>query len=127
MYEKAEIKERKQIALKFHCVNISSKGPKALAVFYRAIGAPVFVENDRYDDWKIGDPKKGGSVCIWDENRWGKSTAGHITIVLNADDVQSTYEEIKSRGIETDPPKTADWGGKELVLRDPDGNIVMIL
>jgi hypothetical protein len=27
---------------RFHCVNITSKDPKALADFYRVIGAPVF-------------------------------------------------------------------------------------
>ena len=27
-----------------------------------AIGAPVFVENECYDGWNIGDPQKGGST-----------------------------------------------------------------
>lgn len=66
-------------------------------------------------------------ACVWDENRWGKSTAGFVTIVLNTDDIQATYEAIISRGIKIDPPKTADWGGKELVFHDPDGNIVTVL
>lgn len=112
---------------KFHCVNITSKDPKALAKFYRAIGAPVYVENDCYDGWNIGDPEKGGTICVWDENSWGKSTAGYITVVLDSNDVEKTYEEIKNKGFEINPPKTADWGGKELILNDPDGNIVMIL
>lgn len=112
---------------KFSCVNIASKDPKALADFYRTIGAPVFVEGDDYDGWNIGDPEKGGTVCVWNENNWGKSTAGYITIVLNTDDVQKTYEEIKMKGIKIDPPRTADWGGQELVFHDPDGNIVMLL
>ena len=111
----------------FQCVNISSKDPKALADFYRLIGAPVFVENDCYDGWNIGSPGQGGYVCCWDENTWGKSTAGFVTIVLNCDDVQKTYEEIKAKGFDIDLPKTADWGGKELTFTDPDGNLVMIL
>lgn len=109
------------------CVNISSKDPKTLADFYRAIGAPVFVENGCYDGWNIGNPAKGGYVCCWDENTWGKSAAGFVTIVLNSDDVQKTYEELKAKGMDVDPPRTADWGGKELAFKDPDGNIVMIL
>lgn len=108
-------------------MNITSKDPKALAEFYRAIGAPVYVENDCYDGWNIGDHEKGGTICVWDENSWGKSTAGYITVVLDSDDVEKTYEEIKNRGFEFNPPRTADWGGNELVLNDPDGNIVMIL
>ncbi|MEY8312041.1 VOC family protein [Oscillospiraceae bacterium 42-9] len=111
----------------FQCVNISSKDPKALAEFYRSIGAPVFVENDCYDGWNIGDPEKGGYVCCWDENVWGKSAAGFVTIVLNSDSVQKTYEELKAKGFELEPPKTAVWGGQELTFKDPDGNIVLIL
>ncbi|HOB92015.1 MAG: VOC family protein [Bacillota bacterium] len=57
----------------------------------------------------------------------GRSTAGYITIVLKAEDLQKTYEEIKSKGISIDLPRRADWGGQELVLNDPDGNVVMIL
>lgn len=111
----------------FQCVNISSKDPKALANFSRTIGAPVFVEDGCYDGWNIGDLKKGGYVCCWDENKWGKSTAGFVTIVLNSDDVQKTYEYIKAKGLDIDPPTTAGWGGLELTFKDPDGNIVMIL
>ena len=77
--------------------------------------------------WNTGSPDKGGYVCCWDENRWGKSTAGFVTIVLNCDDVQKTYEEIRARGFDIDPPRTADWGGMELTFKDPDGNTVMIL
>lgn len=28
----------------------------------------------------------------------------------------------KSKGINIDLPRTADWGGQELVFNDPDGN-----
>lgn len=112
---------------KFKCTNISSKDPKALADFYKTIGAPVLIEDGNYDGWYIGDPKQGGTVCVWDENNWGKSTAGFVTVVLETDDVHKTYEEILLKGIRIDPPRTADWGGQELVFHDPDGNIVMLL
>lgn len=111
----------------FKCVNISSKDPKALADFYMSIGAPVYIEDGSYDGQFIGDPKQGGTVCVWDENSWGKSTEGFVTIVLETDDVHKTYEEITSKGINIDPPRTADWGGQELVFKDIDGNIVMLL
>lgn len=112
---------------KFSCVNITSKDPKALAEFYRTIGAPVFVEDNCYDGWYLGNKENEGNICVWDENNWGRSTAGFITIVLDSDDVQKTYEEIKNKGIDIAPPKTADWGGQELILHDPDGNVIMIL
>lgn len=107
------------MALNFQCVNIRSKGPKALADVDRAIGAPVFVENDCYVGWSIGNPEKGGYVCCWDENVWGKSTAGFATIVLNSEDVQKTYGELEAKGFAIDPPRTAVWGGQELTFREP--------
>jgi catechol 2,3-dioxygenase-like lactoylglutathione lyase family enzyme len=112
---------------KLMCVNISSLNPKNLAEFYRKIGAPVYVNGDVYDGWNIGTPENNVSVCVWDENKWGKSTAGYITIVFEVDDLQKTYEEIISKGINIDPPRTADWGGKELVFCDPDGNKILLL
>ena len=112
---------------KLSCVNITSKDPKGLAEFYRTIGVPVFVKGCDYDGWNLGNPENEGSVCVWDENVWGKATEGYITIVFEADDLRKTYEEIKSKGISIDPPIKTDWGGQELILKDPDGNIVMIL
>lgn len=113
--------------IKLSCVNITSKDPKALADFYRTIEFPVFIENDDYDGWNLGNPENQGSICVWNENNWGKSTAGYITIVFHTDDLQETYEKIKSKGIDIDPPRTADWGGQELVFCDPDGNKIMLL
>ncbi len=111
---------------KLQCVNITSKDTKGLAEFYRTIGAPVYVQNGDYDGWNLGLESEA-SVCIWDENTWGKSTAGFITIVFSVDDMQKTYEELIDKGLKIDPPRTADWGGQELVFSDPDGNRVMLL
>ena len=111
----------------FKCVNISSKDPESLADFYRSISAPVFVEDGNYDGWFLGEPDHGGTVCVWDETRWGKSTAGFVTVVFQTDDVQKTYEEITAKGIQVPPPRRADWGGQELIFNDPDGNVVMLL
>lgn len=112
---------------RLECVNITSKDPKRLAEFYRTIGAPVFVQDENYDGWHLGNQDDESYICVWDENTWGKSTGGSITIVFIADGLEKTYEEIKSKGIAIDPPRRADWGGQELVFKDPDGNIVMIL
>lgn len=111
---------------KYECTNISSKNPKALAEFYRNIGAPVYVSDECYDGWRLGNENEA-YICVWDENRWGKSSAGYVTSVYKVDDLQKTYEEITSRGIETEPPKTTAWGGQELILEDPDGNKIILL
>lgn len=49
------------------------------------------------DGWNIGDPEKYGTVCVWNEENWGKSAAGYVTIVLETDDLQKTYEDIKNK------------------------------
>ncbi|MGI6102940.1 MAG: VOC family protein [Bacillota bacterium] len=115
------------MAVKLECVNISSKDPERLARFYETIGVRVSVQDPNYDGWQLRNADGEPYVCVWDEHKWGRSTAGYITIVLKAEDLQKTYEEIKSRGVSIDPPRRADWGGQELVLKDPDGNVVMIL
>ena len=112
---------------KLSCVNLTSKAPKELAEFYKKIGAPVYVQDNDYDGWHLGNPENCGSVCIWDENKWGKSAEGYITMVFEVDDLQETYKEIVEKGINIEPPRTTDWGGKELVFSDPDGNKVMLL
>jgi len=47
--------------------------------------------------------------------------------VFSCDDHDKTYEELREKGGELDPPYIADWGGKELKLKDPDGNTILIL
>lgn len=112
--------------VKYECTNISSKNPKELADFYRSIGAPVHVDNECYDGWQLGNPNEA-YICVWDENRWGKATAGFITLVFKVDDLQKTYHEIINSGIEISPPKSTDWGGQELAFDDPDGNKIILL
>ena len=113
--------------IKFKCVNITSKNPKELADFYRKIGFPVYVDDNDYDGWFLGRPHDDGGVCVWDENRWGRATEGTLTIVLDVNDLNVTYEELKKKGLDIDPPRTTDWGGTELVMTDPDGNKIIIL
>jgi uncharacterized glyoxalase superfamily protein PhnB len=112
---------------KLMCVNITSKDSKRLADFYRAIGVPIYVNDEDYDGWFLGNSENEGCVTVWDENKWGPSCAGFITMVFEVDDLEETYEKIISQGIAINPPRTADWGGQELTLKDPDGNIIMFL
>ena len=44
-------------------------------------------------------------------------------IVFLTDDIESTYQELSSRGVEfTLAPKLQPWGGWEAQFTDPDGN-----
>lgn len=45
-------------------------------------------------------------------------------LVFNTDDL---HARITAAGTECAPPTTADWGGMELLLTDPDGNRLLFL
>ena len=111
--------------LKQECVNLSSKDPAALAAFYQKLGASVRVVSDYEDGWHLGGSE--GYVCVWDENRWGRSTVGGVTVVFRVDSLQNTCAELTAKGIALDPPHRTDWGGEKLTFKDPDGNCVIFL
>ncbi|HEY8420859.1 MAG TPA: VOC family protein [Thermoclostridium sp.] len=113
---------------KFLGMNISSKDPKRLALFYRdVLGLKMLDENQDYDGVTFGNDNNEPVFWIWNENKWGKANEGKVCLVFSCDDHDKTYEELKQKGVIVDPPKTADWGGKELYIKDPDGNIILIL
>ena len=114
---------------KFHGVNISSQNPEQLVKFYNEkLGVPILQKDeDSYDGAELGFIEGSPVITIWDENRWGKSSEGAVNFVFSCDDLDQTYEELKVKGVNIEPPITAVWGGKELLLIDPDGNKVLLL
>ena len=113
---------------KFRGINLSSKNPKRLALFYRdTLGINMLESAPDYDGVSFGNNENEPVFWIWDENKWGKASTGAVTLVFDCDDHDKTYEELRQKGITLDPPKTAVWGGKELYVTDPDGNTVLIL
>ena len=90
------------MSIKYECLNIGSKQPEMLAKYYEAIGIPLYFPFGCYDGFHIGSEKEG-YVCVWDENKWGKSTAGYVTLVFKVDDLQKTYESLIEKGISATP------------------------
>jgi catechol 2,3-dioxygenase-like lactoylglutathione lyase family enzyme len=57
----------------------------------------------------------------------GKQAAGQPLFVLETDDFDSTYQDMKSRGVEfAGEPENLPWG-KEVVFRDLYGNLFDLL
>ena len=113
---------------KFRGMNISSKDPKRLALFYRdMLGLKILDEDPNYDGVTFGNNNDEPVFWIWDETKWGAANTGTVTLVFDCDDHDKTYEALREKGVELDPPKTAVWGGKELFVNDPDGNTILIL
>ncbi len=114
--------------LKYHCVNLSSVNPKALVDFYHEkLGIPTIDFDGNYDGVSLGFLKDAPVIVIWDENRWGKSSEGKVNFVFTCDDIEKTYTELRGKGILLELPRTADWGGKELLFEDPEGNKISLL
>jgi catechol 2,3-dioxygenase-like lactoylglutathione lyase family enzyme len=114
--------------IRFGGMNISSKNPAAMVEFYNEkLGIPVLGDEGEIDGAEIGFDIKQPHIWIWDEGKWGKANAGTVTFVFECDDHDKTYKELKQKGIKLDPPTTASWGGKELYMKDPDGNTILIL
>nr|WP_243239397.1 VOC family protein [Sulfobacillus harzensis] len=109
----------------------------------RFVTVPV-ANSDRARDWYQG---KLGCTVVVDQQygpvRWiemafpgGRSNVvlftppgfehrvGQFTgISLMADDIEAVYEDMQARGVEfVEPLATADWGGKQAIFRDSEGN-----
>ena len=50
---------------------------------------------------------------------------GAAAVYVFVDDVNSLYAELMSRGVAVAaPPIDQEWGTREIVVRDPDGNVI---
>jgi len=117
-------------------MNISSKNPEAMVRFYtEVLGIPALANKSpqatasevNYDGSEIGFDLMQTRIFIWDENKWGKSNTGTVTFVFKCDDIDATYQNIKEKVVDVAPPISTPYGGRELILKDPDGNKVLIL
>jgi len=117
-------------------MNISSKNPEAMVRFYTEVLGLLALANKspeaatgevNYDGTEIGFDHMQTRIFIWDESKWGKSNTGTVSFVFKCNDIDVTYQKIKEKGVDVDPPISTKYGGRELVLKDPDGNKVLIL
>ena len=47
--------------------------------------------------------------------------------IFHCGDIDRTYERLKARGCAIEPPQTQFYGGREMTLTDPDGNVLLFL
>ncbi|ATY83766.1 glyoxalase [Kyrpidia spormannii] len=48
-------------------------------------------------------------------------------VAFTCDDVEGTYRDLASRGVEfVQPARRAEWGGVEAIFKDPDGNTFVL-
>jgi catechol 2,3-dioxygenase-like lactoylglutathione lyase family enzyme len=57
-----------------------------------------------------------------------KPRAGEPVIDLLVDDIESAYQELRSKGVQfKSQPEEAQWGAREAVFTDPDGNELQLV
>ncbi len=47
-------------------------------------------------------------------------------LYLDCPDVDGAWEELKAKGLEVNPPKTAPYGMRQLYFQDPDGYAICL-
>jgi len=111
---------------KFGGLIISSKEPEELAKFYNEkLGIPILSEYAD-DCVELGLSKNETVIWIANGNKYGKPYDGTLSFVFISDDLDKTYEELKQNGVHLEPPVIAEWGGKELVCKDLEGNVIIM-
>ena len=111
-----------------------------LAAFYaRLVGAPVAL-NEYYVEVPAGPMSVGFSKRRFTEyHRNGAAPAARATgagphdlgpeVILDflVDDVDAEYERIRALGVEwVLPPTTQPWGNRNMIFRDPEGNLINV-
>lgn len=109
------------------CTNIFSKQAKELIAFYRETLEIPFVKTDIDDSNGVylGFIENAPTICIWDCTAFDAQPTGYQSFVFQTEDLDSTMEWLKKKGLSLAEPVRYEWG-TELRLNDPDGNEVVI-
>jgi catechol 2,3-dioxygenase-like lactoylglutathione lyase family enzyme len=77
--------------------------------------------------WILIGPE-GGATALTLVTWFDSMPAGSLQgLVLSSSDIRADYKMFKERGVEfVGPPKPQPWGRTETVLRDPDGNSIVL-
>lgn len=117
---------------KFSGINIYSKKPEVVFEFYKKLGFRVLEERSPDDKWygamlALQEDENEPMIWIWRQGDEDNSVICNHFVFSTNGKMDEIYENIVAAGIECKPPFTALWGGKELVLHDPEGNELLFL
>lgn len=108
--------------VKFVSITVADQD-RALDFYTQKLGFRVatdqpFTEGLRWLELKIG----GAETKVVLFKTAGKQPGGFSNVVWQTDNVQKTYDELKTRGVEfQQEPKTESWG-TSAIFRDSEGN-----
>ena len=102
---------------------------RALTFWTEKMGFVVTTDqpfNDKQRWIELRIPKSEGRVVLFTPDGHEDRIGGFASLTFLTDDIDATYAELQSAGVETlGPPQKADWGSA-LFFRDPDGTQYLI-
>jgi predicted enzyme related to lactoylglutathione lyase len=111
-------------AIKFVSIPVRDQD-RALAFYTKQLGFSIttdqpFNDKQRWIELKIPGAETG--VVLFTPDGWENRIGSFQGVSFVSSDVQKTYDELRSRGVQFDaPPKIESWGSSA-IFRDPDGN-----
>jgi predicted enzyme related to lactoylglutathione lyase len=110
--------------IKFVVVPVQDQS-RALDFYTKKIGLKVFTDQTMGDSRWIELQVPGAETLLVLFQQANHEPGKMPAVVFVADNVKSTYEELKSRGVEfTQPPKKEAWG-EHAILKDSEGNLIL--
>ena len=109
-------------------VGVNAKNYQETLDFYtKKLGLRVFTDQTMGDSrWiELQVPGAETLVVLFKDANHKPATQAPAAVFV-ADNVQTTYEELKAKGVEfQQPPKKEHWG-EHAILKDSEGNLVLI-
>ena len=120
------------MSIRFSGINIHAKDPVESFEFYKGLGLTVKEEASDPDSKWYGATFSIGDATLWiwrDNSGETAENQGRMTvqIVINLDNIEQTYRDLKAKGYAVSEIETMFYGGREMNLTDPDGNRILFL
>lgn len=117
---------------KFSGMNIYSKNPATTFEYYKKLGFRPLEECEPDDQWygatlALQDDSDEPVIWIWRAQDGDDTVVRNLFVFGTDNKLDEVYCQFKGSGVECDPPATASWGGREMMLCDPDGNMLLFL
>ncbi len=101
---------------------------RALEFYTKKLGLRVFTDQTMGDSRWIELQIPGAETMVVLHPAPAPTPNGHPAVpalVLIADNVQATYDDLRAKGVEfTQPPKKEHWG-EHAIFKDSEGNLVL--
>ncbi len=98
---------------------------RALDFYTKKLGLKIFTDQSMGESRWIDLQVPGAETLLVLFKKPSPEPAPTPGVVFVADNVTSTYEELKARGVEfTQPPKKEPWG-EHAIFKDTEGNVLL--